>query len=376
MSCGAQSILVTEAGSILIGAPAGPTDTDRSIDRGATWERNVNYDTATLFQSSLPVLRGPTGHGALFGDNGQAAYRSLEDGAAGTWETLGVLGGIPVTYGEVPPSAALPEGRLLAGVRNGITTSNDGGQTWTPATGAYGPLQGDSFAFLPLAGHPYGGAVLAGVEDLTVNRDSSATLYRSDDGGASWRRVLRFSPSAMGVGNLTTARLLVTPDGGLWAALTSTRGVDEGAFARSVDGGATWASVSDGYGLYGVQQLIASRDGRLVAATDEGVWRTTGPAWVVAEETEPATPPASVAVSVWPNPTGGAVTVGLSLAEPEVVRVSVVDALGREVAVVHEGAASDGQRLTMDTAGWPVGAYTIRVVTEAGQASAGLMVVR
>ena len=66
----------------------------------------------------------------------------------------------------------------------------------------------------------------------------------------------------------------------------------------------------------------------------------------------------------------------LSLAAPQVVRVSVVDALGREVAVVHDGAATDGQRLRLDTEGWPVGAYSVRVVTEAGQASAGLTVVR
>ena len=95
----------------------------------------------------------------------------------------------------------------------------------------------------------------------------------------------------------------------------------------------------------------------------------------VAREVEPGVP-VSVGVSVWPNPTGGAVTVRLSLASPQEVRVSVVDALGRELAVLHDGAARDGQRFGIDTAGWPVGAYTVRVVTEAGQASAGLTVVR
>ena len=44
--------------------------------------------------------------------------------------------------------------------------------------------------------------------------------------------------------------------------------------------------------------------------------------------------------------------------------------------MAFEGAARDGQRLTVDTAGWPAGAYAVRVVTEAGQASAGLTVVR
>ena len=44
--------------------------------------------------------------------------------------------------------------------------------------------------------------------------------------------------------------------------------------------------------------------------------------------------------------------------------------------MLHEGAATDGQRVALDAEGWPVGAYTVRVVTEAGQASAGLTVVR
>ena len=81
-------------------------------------------------------------------------------------------------------------------------------------------------------------------------------------------------------------------------------------------------------------------------------------------------------LTVWPNPTGGPASVSLR-GEPGSVRVSVVDARGREVALLHDGAARDGQRWTVDTGALAPGVYAVRAVTDAGaQVSAGLTVVR
>ena len=208
--------------------------------------------------------------------------------------------------------------------------------------------------------------MLAGVEDRTLDRDSSAMLYRSEDGGASWARALRFSPSQFGVGNLTTVRLLVTPDGGLWAGLTGERGGPpdgyEGALARSTDGGETWEPVNGGYAMHGIQQLIVALDGRLVAATGEGVWRTTGPVYAVAGEA----PPEPVGrLEVFPNPAVDTVTVRLGGASAAAGRLVVTDVRGRVVRTVTLGAGV--QSVTVDVSGLAAGVYGVR--TEAGASS-------
>ncbi len=385
-ACRPIDIVATNAGTLVI---ANQGNNSRSTDGGATWEFNVvgePYNVRVLFQPPT-AARDASGRAPVVGSYGPAVWASYEDGAAGTWErrtsTEGFrAGGDVIAFGEVPPSSALPNGRLLAGVWNGITVSDDRGATWRPGEGAYGFAQflGYGFTFVPESDHPYGGAVLAAVDDLEWGRDSTATIYRSEDGGATWARAHRFSPAALGLPNANRVELVTTPDGAVWAGVTHELGGlptnRRAAVARSLDGGRTWVLVSAGVDLRRIYGLMVGPDDRLYAATAVGVWHTVGPAWAVASEDAPETAPASVGVSVWPNPSGGPVTVGLSLASPQIVRVSVVDPLGREVAVAFEGVASDGQRVGVDTAHWPVGSYMVRVEAEAGGASAGLTVVR
>jgi hypothetical protein len=67
------------------------------------------------------------------------------------------------------------------------------------------------------------------------------------------------------------------------------------------------------------------------------------------------------ALTVYPNPSAGAVTVTLTLAEGGEVRVGVFDVLGREVAVLHEGALVAGEhRLRFDGSVLRAGVYVVR----------------
>ena len=377
---------VTDAGTLLLSDIAGSTNVDRSTDGGRTWQREVagvNVGSSFLFESTLPSLRDRQGRRPVFAGV-RAIHRSYGDGAPGTWETLAEapdgVGGEVVALGEVPPSPALPAGRLLAGVWNGVTYSDDGGATWTPAAGAYGYARfiGYDFAFVAEPGHPYGGAVLAGVDDLEFGRDSSATVYRSDDGGASWARAHRFSPAALGLDDANRTVFAVTPDGAVWAAVEHLLGGNSrhrpGAIVRSLDGGRTWDRADAGFGGHGVYSLHVGRDGRLWAATVQGVWHTTGPAWAVARDAEPE--PAPLAVTVAPNPTASGATVAVSGVASGAVRVAVFDALGREVAVVHDGPAAGSPRWAVDTSGWAPGAYVVRATTATASGAAGLVVAR
>ena len=387
------TVVVTDRGTLLYSTFNRPIS--RSADNGRTWERDVFRDmhADVLFQPSLPALRDDQGRLPVLAGYSVGVARSYGDGARDTWawatplnangdlfEPPAAYGDI-IGFGEVPPSPALPDGRLLAAIWNGVSYSDDGGVSWSPGAGAYGFARyiGHSFAFVPEPGHPYGGAVLAGVDDLEWGRDSTATVYRSEDGGATWTRAHRFSPAALGLANANKVVLAATPDGAVWAGVEhSLGGLSRhypGAFARSVDGGRTWEPQSAGFGMHGTYELRVGRDGRLYAATVQGVWHTAGPAFATSGAPGPE-PPAALAVTVAPNPTASGATVALSLAAPEAVRVEVVDVRGRVVAVAHDGPAVDGQRVALDTAGLAPGVYVVRAVSATAAASAVLAVAR
>ena len=77
--------------------------------------------------------------------------------------------------------------------------------------------------------------------------------------------------------------------------------------------------------------------------------------------TDPAPPASGAALTVGPNPAGGAATVALTLPAPAEVRVAVYDALGRRVAVLTAGPLGAGRhRLPLDAAPLAPGVYVVR----------------
>ena len=382
-----ETIFATDAGTLLGSHSGGPTDVDRSTDGGRTWEEQVAGERVrfrVFFQPTLSALRDAQGRRPILGGS-QGIRRSYGDGARGTWEVIAEapdgVGGEIVALGEVPPSPALPDGRLLAGVWNGVTYSDDGGRTWTPAAGAYGYARyiGYDFAFVPEPGHPYGGAVLAGIDDLALGRDSSATIYRSEDGGATWARAHRFSPSEYGLENTNKTVFAVTPDGAVWATVEHRLGGSPrnrpAVIVRSVDGGRTWARADAGYGGHGVYSLHVGRDGRLYAATVQGVWHTTGPAFATSGAPGPE-PPAALAVSVRPNPTASGATVSFGLAEASAVTVAVYDVLGRGVSRTAADYGEGRHDVSVDASRWGPGVYLVRVEVAAEGAAPSVAVHR
>jgi mannose/cellobiose epimerase-like protein (N-acyl-D-glucosamine 2-epimerase family) len=91
------------------------------------------------------------------------------------------------------------------------------------------------------------------------------------------------------------------------------------------------------------------------------------------EATEPvaAEPPAGPAAftleAAAPNPFAGRTRLAYTLDRPMPVRLSVLDLLGREVAVLADGAQPAGRHVaTWEAAGLPSGVYLVRLTTPAG----------
>ena len=85
---------------------------------------------------------------------------------------------------------------------------------------------------------------------------------------------------------------------------------------------------------------------------------------------------AQLALTASPNPTGGTLSLSYRLATPSAVWLAVVDALGREVAVVT-GARGAGQHAeALDARAWAPGVYVARLTAGDAAATRAVTVLR
>ncbi|MEM1041859.1 MAG: PQQ-binding-like beta-propeller repeat protein [Bacteroidota bacterium] len=92
-----------------------------------------------------------------------------------------------------------------------------------------------------------------------------------------------------------------------------------------------------------------------------GVWGVTEATPWEDSAASRAVPGEAVLSDAFPNPSGGSVTVELSVPQAERVEVGVFDLLGRRVAVLHDGMLEAGVHpLRFDGRGLPAGVYVVR----------------
>jgi len=209
----------------------------RSADAGQTWEFASfglqDYDVQSIETNEL----GHVFAGVQPAQGGCALYRSRGNGSLWTCvqpETD------PLT---VPMVKSGPEGTLFAGGFRNLYQSSDEGSTWLVRRASGSNVQ--SILFL-------GTHLLLGTHGQGV--------LRSQDGGATWQASSAGMQSA-----ITAVRSL--PDGRVVA------GTSGGLFATS-DLGASWDRIHPDLPLIQhITDVVVDGQGRLVAATNAGVWR-------------------------------------------------------------------------------------------------------
>ncbi len=125
-------------------------------------------------------------------------------------------------------------------------------------------------------------------------------------------------------------------------------------------------------GIVALELTVTDAVAASVVAT-RSIQVTSGAALVAGADTEGASAQAEAApgvatalVGVRPNPSRGAATVAFSLAAPMAVRVSVYDALGREVARLVEGEREAGaHEARLDGSALVPGVYVVRMTAGA-----------
>lgn len=151
------------------------------------------------------------------------------------------------------------------------------------------------------------------------------------------------------------------------AGLVAATGVS--GFTPSAPSGYLSVLPLDFSGSTPVTFFLASSD---AFGAEAGIYAYSPPFGTGAE----ANPEAAFRLSASPNPTTGAARLAVTPERAGALRVSVVDALGRTVAVLHDGAAAAGSALELATPELAPGVYTVRVESAAGVATERFTVAR
>ena len=372
---GGQPLIALGQDTLVAQRNTGPR---RSVDNGQTFTPAEFPDpgiTDAFVEVPFGLPYGGTLIGELFND---FAIVSRDRGASWTRATL------PNSAQESPSAYSLAvvrrgphAGRIVGAGAWGLAVSDDGGASYTPVPGlwAYFRFNADAIAVLD-RGAPAGGDRLVASYIDPQRPELAAFVLVSDDGGDSWRETFALT------GDPNAAATDVVDFGGGRASIV----MHGGHVWSTDDAGETWQIVGvvpgammdpAGSPMSGrVLWAVRGPDGRLYVggsrlggANPGWAFRTVAP--VVAGEGGPDEAP-EVGLSVSPNPTGERADIVVTLAEAQAVRVGVLDALGREIAVVLDGALAAGeQTLGVDTRSWPAGIYVVRVTASAGGGASG-----
>jgi len=211
----------------------------QSRDDGLTWQWTGLRRMANVFASPAS--------GAVLAATGDGVFRSSDGGA--TW----IERSIGLTDFNIVSLSTGADGAAYAGTHNGnVFRSNDGGDRWR--------VMGPTVVQYPVN-------ALVALRTGDVLKGGEAGIVRWSQAAQSWQR-----PGGTGTNGPPAVRALAQDGRGAIFAGTARNGV-----FVSVDNGATWRPANEGLPTTAVFAITIDADGRVAAATDQGVFRISRP---------------------------------------------------------------------------------------------------
>jgi photosystem II stability/assembly factor-like uncharacterized protein len=279
---------------LFLGGVDSPCETYRSENGGETWQVVVTD------ADGCPVVVDPAQSLVYRPDRGWGLYLSRDNGQ--TWEQFG--SGYRDTWQLVPDPQDSQKLWVTAGCSARPFLSEDGGATFIEVESFPEEICGDPI----LLAHPDGKRIYV---------ESNGVIYRSDDGGGMWRRLVELGgmyraaaldpsdPDVAYLGSTHKGVLKTTNGGRTWfeanVGLTASAinqlavdpgnpqtvyaATDGGAFL-SLDAGEGWWPVQEGLGPNPIVYSIAvdpNDSSKVYAVTPDGVFRLAGVPPVAAE---------------------------------------------------------------------------------------------
>jgi photosystem II stability/assembly factor-like uncharacterized protein len=323
----------------------------RSTD-GTNWtavhDQPRPQGSATPFMagSILGLAADPSSPSTLyFTQDGGQVFKSTDSGT-NWWPTAAQPGYDAFTYALTVDE----NGQVFVGTHGGgLWRSNNGGASWGRV------LVDCDWIYHAVASQ---GAVYA-----TTGED--ADLHASRDGGDTWQQLTDFELEDYGDGvgahGMAVCVAPGQPEHILFSRMDTWHPADagEGIF-ESTDGGLTWSERGEGLRHRNVSALAAAADGGMFIGTwGGGIWRHAD-ASVPNEPVEPST--VLRLLNIRPNPSSGRTTLRFETCEATCVRVSVRDAAGRLVSRLRDEHIRAGTHcVEWDPADAPSGIYFFRI---------------
>ncbi len=226
---------------------------------------------------------------------------------------------------------------------------------------------------------------LAGTTDAGTTHDAAAIVRVDAAASAGWD-----AGDASKLTPPTPVHALVAPVGDLFGtarrqAVLSLPTLADVTLAFTTTHAGTFTLTADATGLPGdatVRDLVTGEQGSLAEGftfTSDATDWTERFVVTFGRSTAAEQAPAGFSLGqVFPNPAAASARVALRVDAAQTVSVTVVDALGRTVSTVFEGALSAGQSqdLAVDTAQLAPGVYVVRIAGETFSATRRLVVAR
>ncbi len=325
----AYSLLAASDGSLYVGTyPHG--DVFRTTNGGDSWEPTADLPAATAVRALLETADGRV----LAGTSPVCrVYSTTTQGNA--WDPLGapadMMSGITTLF-------EASTGSLFAGGWGVPYRSDDGGVTWDPQSldPYFGPNLSSIHSFLETEGgvlwctgwvHAHGGYV-----------------FRSNDGGADWDTTGQVKVSSLRA--IRVYDIVELEPGNLLIGFQT--GPDSVAFVSS-DAGESWAVDGTLPGAHEVLRFLQLPDGTVFAATapNGDIYRRDPVGAGVDRSPEPArrgsgSPGVAAVLDGSPNPFSSGIELRFQVPRDGPARLSVLDAAGRMVRVLHDAETRAG----------------------------------